>query len=170
MFFFFFFLLSVLKWECEIRGFLWPSPTHLMNEWKKRWRQFTFSVPCFKETFDDCCQLQLTRLNDSLDIKVSFYPFQGSCYPFLTWLRLADDEAVGRCFLGPWQTCRARASLSLHHCLTEAWLECDEHRKHTHKKLTSHLELSSLLRNYLLNLHSHVPTSSEKILGMTTPH
>lgn len=131
--FFFVFLVLVLKWEWEIRGFLWPSPTHLMNEWKKRWRQFTFSVPCFKETFDDCCQLQLTRLNDSLDIKVSFYPFQCSCYPFLTWLRLADDEAVGRGFLGPWQTCRARASLSLHHCLTEAWLECDEHQKHTHK-------------------------------------
>jgi len=112
--FFFFLLFSVLKWELEIRGFLWPSPTHLMNEWKKRWRQFTFSVPCFKETFDDCCQLQLTRLNDSLGINVILYPFQGSCFPFLVlWLRLADDEAVGRGFLEPWQTCMARSSFTV---------------------------------------------------------
>lgn len=67
----------------------------MMNEWKKRERQFTFSVPCFKETFDDCCQLRLTRLNDSPGIRVSFHPFQGCRYLFLT-LGLRLNEAVWR--------------------------------------------------------------------------
>lgn len=105
-----------------------------MNEWKKQWRQFTFYVLCFKETFDDCCQLQLTRLNDSLGIRVSFYPFQGSCSPFISlWLQPADDEAVGESFLGSWQMCKVSTSLSFHHCLTEAWLERGEHRKYVNK-------------------------------------